>query len=73
MKDNFNAARGVVIAFGFMGTLVAFVGLVLLLGNGSIALPGLGIVSGRVVFVTGLLVTGATIAGDAMLFRQRIP
>ena len=68
----YNALRGVVMALGFVGTLILMLGLLLTLTGASIVLPGLGLVlGGEVVLVVGLLIIAGAVAVDDFLYRRR--
>ena len=74
MREGQNAMRGVVMALGFIGTLVSFIGFLLMLAGARIVLPGIGIiVGGWVVTLVGLLIIAGAVALDARLFDNRFP
>ena len=74
MSEANNAWRGVLMALGFVGTLIFFVGLILTLAGGHVVLPGLGlVVGGEVVLLAGVLIVAGAVVADARLSQQRLP
>ena len=73
MARGHNAWRGVVMALGFIGTLVAFFGLLLALAGGHILLPGPGIlISGPALMLAGFLIIGLAIVVDEKLSGPKL-
>ncbi|HEX8708959.1 MAG TPA: hypothetical protein VF723_12000 [Pyrinomonadaceae bacterium] len=74
MRKGRNVWRGVFSALGFIGTLISFSGLLLMLSRTSVALPGIGlIVGGEVIMLIGILIIAGAIAVDATVFGERLP
>ena len=74
MRTGRHSLRGVVMALGFIGTLVSFVGLLMALAGGSILLPGPGLIlSGPAVFLIGLLIIGGAVALEERLGGKQLP
>ena len=66
-----NAARGVVIALGCIGTLLFIFGLWATLRGTIVALPGLGIVvGGGVILMAGVLIIAVALAVNYLLISR---